>query len=275
MMLVFCGLAARFVGCSEPIESNPDLGSVVEWAFSKHDSASDADIVSRMVALDKLVAKSKADGSLPLQDRIKTLTAADLDGIHLTNPVDPARALGLVVISEVTCTLDQIEKLVIARNQSEIYPQIFNSYTRTYLSSSDDYLARKAPTLGFTIAYTATVGGTRVDAQLLGDERYVPVANPLRGGAVLLVRFYQPQAAVVHGGAGDSWNQDYETDIYYEREPGLVVHVTALWSEFKLGSSTPENDVVAAFTMGSLVDTDTRTGKVCQSGQPVPVTSMN
>jgi hypothetical protein len=275
MALVTCGLATRLVGCSESIESDPDLGAVAEWAFANHDSASDQDVAAKVAQLEKLVATSKADGALPVQVRIDSLTAADLGAVHLASPMDPARAPGVVVVTEVTCTLDQIETLVIARNQSELYPQVFDAYTRTYLSSSDDYLARRAPTLSFGIAYSATTGGTRADVELAGDARYVPRASPLKGGAALLVRFYQPHAAVVHGGAGDSWNQDYQTDLYYERAPGTVIHVTALWAEFRLGSSTLENDVVAAFTMGSLVDTDTRTGKICQSGQPVPVTSMN
>ena len=275
MALVAFGLATRLVGCSAPIESDPDLGAVAEWAFAHHDSASDPDVAAKIVQLEKLVAASKADGALPVQVRIDTLTPAALSAIQLSSPMDPARAPGVAVVTEVTCTLDQIEKLVIARNQSELYPQVFDAYTRTYTSSSDDYFARRAPTLSFGIAYSATTGGARADVELAGDARYVPRASPLSGGAALLVRFYQPRAAVVHGGAGDAWNQDYQTDIYYERAPGTVIHVTALWAEFKLGSSTLENDVVAAFTMGSLVDTDTRTGKICQSGAPVPVTSMN
>lgn len=224
---------------------------------------SDDDVKTAIATVDQVVDRA---GSKPVQVKILGLTQDDVRLVGLA--ADPAAAQGILLITELDCPLAQVEKLVIAKNQTTIYPGLYDKYERTYTSDVNAFLGG-ANTVSWTTAYTATALSRTYNANLHGGARYVKGANPL-GGDVLLSRTVLDAPAIFTSGDDAAFNQDYQIELYYERVPGKTIHFYGLWREFKVGGLTSKDDLYVNVVLGNLVDADTRTSKVCRENNPQP-----
>ncbi len=230
------------------------------WKF--YEKGSDSTVKSAIEDVQGVVARA---GELPLQVKIGDLTKDDLALIGKTNDPDPAQ--GMLLIDDIDCTLEQIEKLVVAKNQTELYPDLYDAYARTYVTNVQDLLMGKSPTVVWHTDYTASILSRKFVAGLTGGARRVPGANPL-GGDVILARTILDNPAKLVEGDDAASDQDYQIELYYAVEPRKIRHFYALWRQFRIGGLTSENDLYVNLVLGNLRDFDVRTGIICRNDTP-------
>jgi hypothetical protein len=236
------------------------LQSRALWKF--YEKGSD-DTVKR--AIDDVQGVVARAGALPLQVKIGDLTADDLALIGKT--ADPAAPQGMLLVDDLDCTLDQVERLVVAKNQTELYPDLYDAYTRTYVTNVQDLLMGKSPTVVWHTDYTASAVSRTYVAGLTGGARRVPGANPL-GGDVILSRTILDNPAKFIAGEDAAFDQDYQIELYYAVEPRKIRHFYALWRQFRIGGLDAESDLYVNLVLGNLRDFDVRTGIICRNDTP-------
>ena len=236
------------------------LQSRALWKF--YEKGSD-DTVKR--AIDDVQGVVARAGELPLQVKIGDLTNEDLALIGKT--ADPAAPQGMLLVDDLDCTLDQVERLVVAKNQTELYPDLYDAYTRTYVTNVQDLLMGKSPTVVWHTDYTASAVSRTYVAGLTGGARRVAGANPL-GGDVILSRTILDKPATFIKGDDAAFDQDYQIELYYALAPRKVRHFYALWRQFRIGGLDAESDLYVNLVLGNLRDFDVRTGILCRNDTP-------
>jgi hypothetical protein len=230
------------------------------WKF--YDKGSDDTIKT---AIEDVPGVIDRVGPLPIQVKIGDLTRADLDLVHGVG--DPNAPQGMLLVADLDCTLDQVEKLVVAKNQTQLYPDLYDDYTRTYMTSVADYLSRKSPTVVWHTDYTASAVSRTYVAGLTGGARRVPNANP-KGGDVILSRTVLNAPAKFIKGDDADFNQDYQIELYFQVDTNKTRHLYALWREFRIGGLTSESDLYVNLVLGNLKDFDVHTSKICRENNP-------
>mgnify|MGYP007019849034 CR=1 FL=1 len=226
--------------------------------------ASDDEIKKAVAGMEGVVAGA---GPRPVQATIDDLTKEQLGIPTITR--DPAAAQGMLVITELDCSLDQVEKILVAKNQPEIYPGTYDEYERTYTTSIQDFLANAASSVGWKTKYTVSLLERRYTSTLTGGARRVAGAAP-GGGTMLLARTFLDEPARFIAGEDAEFNQDYQIEAYWEIGPKRVIHFYAMWREFRVGTLSSSHNFYVNIVLGNLVDFDVRTSKVCRDGTPVP-----
>ncbi len=251
----------------ETAEGSEEITAQARAIWNVYDKPDDS-VKRAVVDLEGVLRRAEERVSdRPLKLKIGDLTPDDL-GVIGFGTKDFRAAQGMLVAPELDCTLDQVEKLVVAKNQTEIYPKLYDEYARNYTSNVQDYFARRTSTVTWSTQYTASAIGNTYVATLTGGARRVPGAAP-DGKDVLVARTYlnEPARFTTQGDA--EFNQDYQIEFYWERQPGKTLHFYGLWREFRIASLTSEADLYVALVLGNLVDFDVRTSKVCKDGAPV------
>lgn len=250
-------------------EGSPEVTQQARALWKFYEKGSDATIksaISGSGANDAIDDVIKRVGDLPIQVKISNLTKEDLDLVGKTN--DPTAPQGMLLVDDLDCTFDQVMKLAVAKNQTALYPGLYDAYARTYVSVVQDFLSGKTPTVVWKTSYTASAVSRTYDAVLTGGVRLVPGANP-RGGPVLLARTVLDAPATFTKGGDADFNQDYQIEIYYELEPRKVRHFYALWREFRISGLNASSDLYVNLVLGNLRDFDIRTSKICRENSPV------
>ncbi len=249
-------------------EGGSELTVLSRGLLSKYETGSDADYKTLLKdvegVMQRAIAANDGDSNLTLTP----LAASDTANLGLS-PRDVTKAQGMIILTELPCTLDQVEKLTIAKNQPTLFPKTYDNYLRTYTSSSDDYFARKVKTITWTTDLTATVLSRQYQSDLRGGARFVAGASP-SGGNVVLSRTVLVKPATFLKGNDAQFNQDYQIEAFYERSAGKTVHVYALWREFIVGSISSSDQLYISIILGNLKDFDVRAGKICKDGTPTP-----
>jgi len=225
--------------------------------------ASDLDVKKAIADIEGIVARNPP----PLQVRLGPLSKDDLALVGIDK--DPSTAQGMLLIHEIDCSLDQISKLVIALNQTTIYPDLYDSYTRVYTSDVNGFLKGTPPTVTWTTNYQASALSRTYQSEVRGEGRFVGGAMP-SGAPVFLDRAYLPHAAVFIKGDDSGFDQDYQIELYYEIAPNKVMHFYALWRDFHITTVTSDTDLYVNLVLGNLSDFDVRSSKVCKDGTPQP-----
>lgn len=248
--------------------ADAELNTASHWLWSRYDSTNQEALTEVVGRLHLVVERSKKSGEFPLQRRIERLSNDDVSTVRPGSKVDASRAVGMMVASDVGCSLAQLERLTVARNQPDLYPNVYVSYDRTYTSNDAEYLAGEKDRLTWVTQLSADLKG-EYTSKLDGTIRRVAGVGPA-GQPVLMVRSYFPEAAKYKSTPENQWEQDYQVELYYEREPGILTHVYALWRDLRLGSLTLETEFATSVQISGLIDWDVRTSKLCRDGQAGP-----
>jgi hypothetical protein len=232
------------------------------WRNFDASKATDADVKKAIAGIEGVVQRA----GVPLQVRIGNLTKDDLALVGIDR--DPSTAQGMLLIHEIDCSLDQISKLVVALDQTTLYPDLYDSYARAYTADINAFLAG-GPTVTWTTHYQASVLSRTYQSVVLGAARRVGGAMP-SGAPVFLDRAHLPMPAMFIKGDDSGFDQDYQLELYYERAPGKTLHFYALWRDFHIGTLTSESDLYVNIVLGNLADFDVRSSKLCHDGTPQP-----
>ncbi len=249
-------------------QGGSELSVLSRGLLSKYEAGSDADYKALLRDVEGVMQRAIDGNGGDSNLKLEPLRAADVADLGLPAR-DVSTAQGMIILTELPCTLAQVEKLAAAKNQPELFPKTYDNYLRTYTSSSEDYFTRKVKTLTWTTDLTATVLSRQYQSDLRGGARFVPGASPT-GGDVVLSRTVLVKPARFLKGNDAQFNQDYQIEAFYERAAGRTVHVYALWREFIVGSISSADDLYISIILGNLKDFDVRVGKICKEGTPVP-----
>jgi len=249
-------------------QGGSELSVLSRGLLSKYEAGSDADYKALLRDVEGVMQRAIDGNGGDSNLKLEPLKPADVADLGLPAR-DVSTAQGMIILTELPCTLAQVEKLAAAKNQPELFPKTYDNYLRTYTSSSDDYFTRKVKTLTWTTDLTATVLSRQYQSDLRGGARFVPGASPT-GGDVVLSRTVLVKPATFLKGNDAQFNQDYQIEAFYERSAGKTVHVYALWREFIVGSISSADDLYISIILGNLKDFDVRVGKICKEGTPLP-----
>lgn len=239
-------------GCSvdpAPKELNP----LARWFWVNYDGASDEQVHEAIRNLHALVGNDYTD---PLQLTLDRLQPGDDVAPELSGKADVVKARGLFVYNKIKCPIEKIEKMFISLDQDGLHGG-YDKYERHYESNVDDYLNRKTLNVLYRSIFTISVLGSEYTAEMPGGTRWIAAeegASSL-GGKAFLTRGYMPKPAAVKKDS-DYVRQNYQTQLFYELEPGVVMHMIADWREMSLAGFDSEGDILPSTTLSTLLDGD-------------------
>lgn len=272
------GLWGLGLAACRPVEPAPeDLSGLMERGWFAFHTEDELDVAVVIDAIDDLIdVDALSDG---YQDgrqgpftaeaqALVSLRAPDDDDGTWTMP-DPAAATPLFFLNRYACDFEQLERILVAEEQKELY-ELYDAYERTFIGSKQDYLAGEVDALTWTGS---------IDTQVfpVGDYTYVFETSirrhliegdhPSAGQHAALVRTFIP-VPVIWRTENRNYPQDYQIEIYVPYE-GDIVHVYAIWRQMELGSIGDMNgDVVARTTLVTFRQWDDKTEDLCAEGRP-------
>lgn len=250
--------------CGHVEPAPEDLDGLAHWMWEKYATSSDEELAVAVGNLDAAI------GTLtePRTGGLSDLTASEQGTVTLAEPQDPADATGMFVLDTLPCTLDQADRIAYDLDQDVLYEDVYDSYHREYTSDLDAYTTRQDPFLSWHSTIGATVLGNSYVEEVEGGLRWsepVPAA-PL--GPFLLARAFLAEPAVFENDAA-SFRQDYQLELFYERDAGSVIHAWFLWREMDYGAGLDtNNEDIVALMLNKLEEWDEHTAAICDDGGP-------
>lgn len=247
-------------GCAED-DAPEKIIDVSRWLYRNYETASDERLAEAVVALAGSVTAVSADN--PFKGLIGSLKSGDNLVVGRTG-VDPTQTVGMMVVTELNCKLAQVEKIHSAAEQNTLHASAYTAYKRTFRQSRDDYLARKFTKLDWDTELTSDYASEKLD----GSMRFVADLGKDKSpyGAALVSRTWLKEDAVAVASATE-WQQDYQVEAYFERTPGKVVHLFAVWRQAQFMGLSNESATLQNLQFGGFVDWDKEVEKACASGK--------
>jgi len=254
------------VGCEDVEPAPEDLDGLFHYTWAKYGDGLDQELAGAVanfdVAVDAANLEEVVDGSL------SEFTREQMDLVEMRESADPGELAGMYLANSLDCTLEQVEAIVTALEQDELYTGEYESYDRRYTSDVDAYRAREESHLTWDVDISAEfVAGALYTEFIHGGARHVPnvdgEVSPF--GPVLITRTWMPEEAQFEN---DDYyfTQDYQLEIYYEREAGRVIHLYGLWRHSGWLDLSTDDEFLVRQILNALADWDDRTVELCQSG---------
>ncbi len=253
-------------GCQDVEPAPDDLDGLFHYTWAKYGDGLDEELAGAAInfdaALDAANLDEVVDGTL------SAFTREEMDLVDMRADADPAELAGMYLANSMSCTLEQIEAIATALNQDELYTGEYEAYDRRYTSDVDGYRAREESHLTWDVDITAEfVAGALYSEFIHGGTRYVPTldADTSPHGPILLARTWMPDEAQFDN---DDYyfTQDYQLELYYEREPGRVIHLYGLWRYSGFVDLNTDDDFLVRQILNALAAWDDRTVELCASG---------
>lgn len=246
------------LACKQPDPAPRDLDALAHdlWA---HYATEDADaLVADLRDLRGIVDEDE----LPMEGTFTDLTEDEAGLVDVDR--DPAPALGMFTIGFVGCSPADLERVLYATNQDELYPDNYVSYQRAYTSNFDAYEARTTPHLTWDTDYEVDVPLFGAYAAAIhGGQHFAPDGDD---GPYLLSRTVMPEPA---DGDPDTvvLDVDLQIEAYYPHDGGMV-HLFGMWRHIDLGGGFGTDDPASVgLIVDGMIDWDDKTTEVCEEGR--------
>lgn len=246
------------LACAEPTPAPRDLDTLLHDAWA-HYHAEDDDALA--AAVRELVGVVD-EAALPLEGTVTDLTREEVDAAGFPDGPDPAPARGLYTIGFVDCTPDEMERILVSRDQMALYPENYLEYARTYTTDTAAYVARDTHSLRWDTDYTVQIGLWQYRSEVLGGAHWTPDGDdgPYLFSSTVMI---EPAEAV----EGDvTFDVDYQIEVFYPHEGGMV-HAFGMWRQFAVGDLSTEDEGVADLILGGLRGWDEDTTAICAEGR--------
>lgn len=264
--LAACVVLLISVGCQDVEPAPEDLDGLFHYTWAKYADGLDEELAQAVtnfdVAVDAEGLEEVIDGSL------SEFTRDEMDLVDMRGDADPGELAGMYLANSLDCTLAQVEAIVTALDQDELYTGEYEAYDRRYTSDADAYWAREASHLAWDVDISAEfVAGAMYSEFIHGGARYVPDVDDQVSpfGPGLVTRTWMPEEAQFDN---DDYyfTQDYQLEIYYEREPGRVIHLYGLWRHSGWLDLNTDDEFLVRQILNALAAWDARTVELCGSG---------
>lgn len=262
------GAIASLAACdpAERVEAPAGVRDLARWFFANHRTASAEEVDAALTNLIPSLEAETADGN----PKFGSLDALTEDDIAFTGlDVDPSPAAGFFLMNRLDCDIDTLEEIVTAENQNELYDGVYDSYTRSYSGSRDDYLDGATDSLPWTIDYSATPIAETYTAN--ADAGMWRIEGGESGaGKVLMQSAFLTAPADFGGAENHAYEQDYQVELYFSVDGESVLHFYPLWRYMQIGAFSVEDDFFVELLLNGLIDWDENTEALCQTWPDLP-----
>lgn len=251
-----------------PLDPAPaDLDGLLHYLWDHYDEGTDEQLAEVQRNVHAVLGETLTE---TIDGTVTDLDAEQVALVEMTD-VDPEAAQGLFIARPVACTLEQLERVVSYLEQIELYPDAYETYSRSYTSDYDAYMARETPFLSWEIENTNTLLGAWYSSVAIGRLRYLPdLGSELTPfGPSLHSRIVMTEPATFEEGSSKSLVQNYQLELFYERSAGELVHVYATWQEGDFGGGvSTEDEAVQRLVVNNMAAWDDDTEALCAEGRP-------
>ncbi|MEY3209797.1 MAG: hypothetical protein RIT28_278 [Pseudomonadota bacterium] len=238
-----------------------DLNSAMHAAwtgfetYEAEDAAALVDTLHALVGGDTLAEDTRG--------ALTPLTVDELGDITLSPGQDPADAPGMLLVNPMACALDDLAAVLVHLEQDELYPGVYLEYARVHDGDGEAFLAGQTDRLGWVSDMRVEILGAEYTEQVRGDIRRVTDgARPFLWARTHLT------APAEFVDSDWTFEQDYQIELFWERQPGDLVHAYGIWREMNVGGLSAEDEGFVNVTLNNMVDWDAQTEALCAEGQP-------
>jgi hypothetical protein len=260
MRLACLAAASVLVGCPKPDPAPEDLDALVRFGFAHYgDEGGDARRTQADVA-DNMLAWFDGNVDDPTTGFERTIEPLGSDDLA---PLDPAPGvrdgealIGVLIGRETACSLEDIDRVYSNDDQKALFPDTYESYTRTDKQGADCYADGSCDRMAWRSDVVQ-------EQQILGTVTYAfPIASGLLGIDAVpaeadddvalearLSRTHMVEPAEITGMPTASFDQNYQFEVVAPHGDG-VLHVYAMWTDVKADGL----DTTASIFVNSYID---------------------
>jgi hypothetical protein len=237
-----------------------DIDGLSRWLWLNHATADDASLLDAMRHLDAVAGELKD----PREEGISRLQTGDAKTAGASFEGDLTKAAGLLLVRTIKCPLARVNELLVQKDQKSLHAN-YITYDRTFQTPIDDYLSGKSATADWKSIYEIKLLSPTFKPTVPGGTRFVKEesSGDAPHGPAIFAFAYFDGPAILEGGGSDYFRQSYQIQVFYERTPGTVVHLYAMWVEMKVGFLDSDGPEVASITLDSLKTSDDDYEKHC------------
>jgi hypothetical protein len=244
---------------SDPAPTEVD--DLARWFWLHHEDGTDKELADGLQKLEKQLAGLEVDAKETAF--LTELKHGDVANVGGEGDFNLANARGMLMQNVIKCSFPKTESLFIAPDQKRVHAS-YDSYTRKYTSSFDDYVSRATKLLLMENTYAVSALGSSYTATLSGHVRFLPArtTGDAPRGAALFYRATLPTPAKFNNDS-DYFRQEYQEQIFYERAPEEVVHFFAVWRDIKMSGQDAQGSLLPQITLEQLAGGDDDYEKHC------------
>jgi len=259
---LFLYLSAGLLGCTAPEALPEDLDGLVHYVWDQWDEGEEAELAEVVALLDEAIGGATLDGVYEGSLSSLSQESAAIGGVNR----DPSLAQGLFMARDFQCGMERLKEILIALDQDELYPGSYDVYERTYTCDLADWESGTSDRLNWEVQYDSSLLGASYSASLLGGLRSVTGLDPgiRHCDEAIVGRFVMPEAAEFESGSGKSLDLNFQIELFYEREPGRIVHLYGSWQHADLGAGiSTEDEGVQNIILSNMATWDDQTERLC------------
>lgn len=252
-------------GCKKVEPAPKELDALIHWMWTRYDDGLDEELAE---GGENLWDAVDGDGWTEYWDGSLTpLTKDEAAAVGVTDR-DPADAPGVFLVNVYTCTLDQLQPILLHKAQDELYEGVYDRYDRTYTTERAAFEDRSSASMAWDVSYDASIFGTAYTAEIVGGLRAVPEVEISTHGEFLMARTFLPEPATFEND-NRSQPQDYQLEVWQDRGDGTLLHVYGLWREADFGAGiTSADEGSQRILLNNLKQWDDDTEEHCAAGRP-------
>ncbi len=244
------------LACASTDPAPADIDGLFHYFWDKYRAGSDEELVEAITHAQAAVARL----DLPATGSLTRLSSAQVADLPAANTGDPAKSAGLYLINPLPCTMEQLEALIIDADQQALH-ESYDTYQRSFLTSFDDYVARRSQLLDWDTDYSASLAFYgNYDNAVRSGARHVP-----DGGPGLLSGSWMREAAVFED-PDQIFDTDYQIEVWWPAPEGGVIHYYGIWRHMYLGPNlTTDDEFVVSITLAELENWDKPVAERCEA----------
>jgi hypothetical protein len=256
------GWLILLVACKAPEQLPEDLDGLMHYSWANWEDGAAADLAGAVSLLDAAVGGGTLDGVLEGSLTDLSSEEAALVGVDR----DPAKAQGLFIARDFECDIARLAQLLVALEQDELYPGNYDLYDRSYTSDFEDWESGAADRLTWEVDYETSLLGSAYSASVHGGLRRIKGLDPelTACDTALLGRFVLPEPAVFEDGSSKALDLNFQLELFYEREPGRIVHLYGNWQYADMGAGvTTDGAGAQSIILNNMASWDDQTEILC------------
>ena len=253
--------AMATIGCKDIEPAPQEQEELMQFFFSEFDDASDETMAEAFRNFDAAVDGANLEYS---EGIVANLAKEDTDRTGYTH-ADPANGVGVYIINPVACTMDQMVDLVTMKDQVGTYGT-YEAFDRTWVQDVEAFQEGDSATAIWEddFRYINSILGIDYVANTEGTGRWIPELDDdmTPWGRMLVTRRVMTAPATMDK-EDHTYPQDWRVEVYYERAPGQIVHLAAMWREAVFGSLSHESELTQRTLLNGLKDWDSASDEAC------------
>ena len=165
---------AGSIGCRKIDPAPEDFDALLHYFWQKANEGSDAEIAEGVRNLHEAIGGDTLDG--PQDGTLSRLTDEETAFIDLD--ATPDTAAGIYLLNPYQCSFDDLTTIVTHLDQQLLYPGVYDSYERDYLTSREAFLDGQTNRLEWDLHYGATLLGSSYTATVkINDAGAFPISE--------------------------------------------------------------------------------------------------